>query len=156
MKIVFKVAEELKLEDLQQMIEEEDIGYDPDFPCSATLVSDEKGHPVWVTAWSGFTYTLLETKKGCSLWQYEGAQNGFLAQKLLPEALKNAECGVYGERKEQLQDLAAKGGDPVPNGLSEIVSVMGSYGTYFGAIALEQYAEVKAERRAVVACSSGR
>lgn len=148
MKIVFRIDEEVTAADLMRMIEEENVGYDPDFSSNAVLTHDGKGLPVWVTAWSGFTYTLLKTETGYSLWLYEGAQNGFLAQNLLPEVLKNAECGVYGERKEQLQDRAIQGGDPIPNGPSEIISAKGSYGTFHGAIALERYAEIKAERRA--------
>lgn len=45
--------------------------------------------PTWVTAWSGFVYQLRE-RDGKQVWYYEGAEQGFLRQDLLPPPLRAA------------------------------------------------------------------
>lgn len=148
MKIVFKVAEEVTLEDLQRMVREEGIGYDPDYSSSAILGKSLEGLPIWITAWSGFSYTLLKSENGWSTWMYEGAENGFLSQNLIPEFLRNADCWMFGDRKERAIAYAAERGTELPNVPSEIIEARGSYGVFYGLLALEQYVELKAERRA--------
>lgn len=87
------------------------VSYDPDFL---------KNAPTWITVRSGFAYQLV----GCEgddpehpdrqIWLYTGAENGFLAQNLLPPMT-----------------------DPV------VEWAKGTYGEFAGTDALDQYAKLK-------------
>ena len=77
---------------LGKQISMEGVGYDPDQSCcKARLKQDSSGCPVWVTAFSQFSYILHTSVKDWEDWSYEGALNGFLRQNLLPLQLKQAE-----------------------------------------------------------------
>ena len=150
MQIWFTTKTTYTIADLRKLVSEEGVGYDPDFTSSARLVwsrgdrllegpdakpieTDEvrwstrayaRDHfaagPVWLTAWSGFSYQLEQIElddpvhPGRQRWCYEGAEHGFLQQNLLP---------------------------PMPE--TEILSVSGTYGTFTGPDALEKYSRVK-------------
>lgn len=74
--------------EFERGISTEGVGYDPDFPgCSAELNHTSIGLE-WRTAWSGFTYTLLNPdSENVAVVLYDGAAAGFLRQNLLPEVL---------------------------------------------------------------------
>lgn len=135
-------------QELQEAVGTEGIGYESDFLSNAALTMDAIGRLVWTTAWSQFTYTLLKVENGKSFWEYEGAQNGFLAQNLIPSVLKNADCQIYGDRGEGVRLRCLENGNPMPDGPSEVSWVKGSYGVFHGHMALEQYAMRKEARRA--------
>ena len=71
-------------ERFQKAIKEESIGYEEDFNSSAHLDGSS-----WVTAWSGFKYTILNPDSlESAIVEYNGAYRGFLAQELIPVELK--------------------------------------------------------------------
>ncbi len=66
-------------------INEEGVGYDPDFSSSARLSEDGC---TWTTAWSGFAYTILNpTANEPAVIEYDGAFRGFRSQNLLPQEM---------------------------------------------------------------------
>lgn len=66
-------------------INKEGTGFDPDFNSSAQLSEDGR---VWTTAFSGFSYTLLNPEASApAVIEYSGGFRGFLSQNLLPAAL---------------------------------------------------------------------
>lgn len=74
----------------QAAIETDSIGFDE--MASAQLVNKT----TWVTAWSGFTYTIANpTEAEPAVILYDGAARGFLAQNLLP-------CELHGENSKSL------------------------------------------------------
>ena len=79
MKIQFTTAKLPK--SLFVYIEEEWIGWEAELDCFATLSEDGK---TWTTYWSQFEYELLATGPDHDLWEYRGAEKGFLKQRLLP------------------------------------------------------------------------
>ncbi|HBI26094.1 MAG: hypothetical protein UT41_C0001G0575 [Candidatus Wolfebacteria bacterium GW2011_GWC2_39_22] len=149
MRIKFKVEGIITPEILRAMLQKESVGFDD--MASAGIVEDGSGNPVWVTAWSGFKYTLLEVKNGWTTFLYEGAEAGFLSQNLLPDLLRKAGCKLFGENRDRYERDAFQNGWEVPNGHSEIVWARGSYGNFTGPGALEAYAETKAEARQLAA-----
>jgi len=97
------------------------VGYEEVFGSSARVL-EEGGLPVWETSWSQFKYTQVEN----GFYVYEGAENGFLTQELIP---------CFGGVK--------------------IISVEGSYGTFNGPDALVRYKERKSKAYAQVEKISG-
>ena len=69
----------------------------------------------FVTAWSGYTYTLLHNTPDYGLWVYTGAVGGFMEQFYLPDF-----------------------------GGWEVISASGSFGSFEGADAHQQYKAAKA------------
>lgn len=86
--------------------------------CEATFFPNGQrgdGQPTLVTAWSSFDYIFYPDETGSgTVWVYDGAENGFLAQELIP-----------------------------PFGTVEILSVEGTYGKWEGAEALKEYQKLK-------------
>jgi len=79
---------------------------------------------MWVTALSGFTYMILNATAGePAVVEFDGAENGFRQQDLLPAVLK-------------------AGSDALEEGI-EIVSVEGTYGKFSGPEAFRVYKEKK-------------
>ncbi|HBI33963.1 MAG TPA: hypothetical protein DEA43_03895 [Candidatus Moranbacteria bacterium] len=98
----------------QEAIGQEGIGFEEDFNSSATLSEDGT---MWITAWSGFKYAIMNPSSSENATvQYDGALNGFQCQELLPFALK---------------------------GEVQIISVEGTYGSFEGNLAIEEYNEIK-------------
>ena len=77
--------------------------------------------PSWITAWSRYRYTLIETSPGRQVWEYEGAEKGFLRQNLLPEVLAEV----------------ARHRNPC------ILAVEGTYGSFVGRNAFWDYQKTK-------------
>lgn len=94
-----------------------EIGFDADpGPASrrAQFNPDGDTGSEWVTG-GGYKYYPRGGEEGSQIWEYEGPQAGFLAQKLLP---------------------------PMPGAI--VLVVEGTYGRFEGDNALQQYAAVKA------------
>lgn len=127
MKIWFSTATSYTVADLIGFSKTRGIGFEEDFNSSATLYRTEDGKifwgdeviqkcnpnlpltetdltrgPVWVTAWSGFMYQRVGHENGRDLWEYNGAENGFLNQELifsLPDVKVQEVEGTYGSFK---------------------------------------------------------
>jgi hypothetical protein len=70
-------------------IKKEGVGYDSNFHSEAQL---SKEGCTWTTAWSGFTYTIMNPGSSePARVEYSGAARGFLRQNLIPEQLRKAE-----------------------------------------------------------------
>jgi hypothetical protein len=112
--------------DWAEELEKEMVGWDPNFTGS-TGGSCRLEDGVWVTAWSDFEYWY---DYDYGNYTYQGAGNGFLAQRLLPEDL------AYG------RDHADK---------VVVCEVSGTYGFFKGADALKEYNKKKTEFTAEMA-----
>jgi len=155
MKIVFTIRNGFSVSDLLQLLAEPEVGFDPDFHARASLLhcsndgpkntvggadgqewdfptpeqwsrltggadaADLHYGPIWVTH-AGYGYQFLSpSADGRQEVRFVGADRAFLAQNLLPKL-----------------------DDP------QILQARGTYGTFSGANALEEYRRVKKNWRA--------
>jgi len=103
--------------DLEKARATKDVGFDGWSGCPAKLERDAQLRLVWVTALSGYRYTVLEERDGKMQLEYQGARNGFLRQNLLPPEW--ADC------------------EPV------LISVEGTYGSLGGYRSLDLYDQLR-------------
>lgn len=93
MKIRFRIPSMSGRQVVDQFAEQVTVankGFDPDFSNSYCKVLHDG--VTWQTAWSQFTYTVLNPEANLpAMVEYKGACNGFLKQNLLPDCLRENE-----------------------------------------------------------------